>query len=169
MPVHNTDPEFAASLVQQTRRARNPITPVQYCLRYCPDVVSLVPPRYVHNAKVDTWEERLAISNMMLDKEARESPFTLCYFLAARDLAQYAYALEEEGLNTLGHFWTLYECDKKYNMFMEKHMVSDEDQVKFNGLLDTVDMLYVWYGGRDLLPAVVQASLEPVVWSDDEN
>ena len=107
MPSRPTEPEFAASLVQQTVRARNPITPVAFSVRYCPEVVARVPPRYVAGAEAfaqqrPNFAENMAIVEMMSSEPARESPFTMFYFLAARGLAQYAYALDEEKLDTLG-------------------------------------------------------------------
>ena len=158
MPTRPTEPHFAASLVQQTVRARHPITPVAFSVRYCPDVVTRVPPRFVAYAeayatKRPTFEELEKVGDMMLSEPARESPFTMFYFLSARGLAKYAYVLDEEKLNSLGRFWGLIVGDK-FEQFIEKHMVTDEDQAKFRALLETVDELYTVYVDKSYLPTI---------------
>lgn len=142
--------EFAASLVQQTTRARNPMSALAFCDRYCPDEVTWVAPRYVASKdgfaqERPTFEERLAICDMMTSKSARELKYTFYYFLAARGLASYAFMLKDEDLDTLGTFWRLNVRDN-LDKLVEKHGIPpEEDKEKFLSLMDTADDLYTIY------------------------
>ena len=151
--------EFAASLLQQTKRARNPISIEAYCARYCPDATRKVAPRYVADEfgftqKRSTYEEKLAVLAMLTDETARESRFTFCYFLGARGLAEYAFTLKEERLDTLGRYWAINE-GKRFKRFAERHNVPEEDQAKLLSLWETVDELFTVYVDKSYLPSLV--------------